>query len=570
MGDARRMLGSTGIAGAAVGLLAALVWAAASGEPAGTAAPEPVRIDSGLIRGTVHNGVAACLGIPFAAPPVGDLRWKPPQAAKAWEGVRECTKYGPSCPQPRALIGGDVGPQSEDCLFLNVWTVPGARKRPVMVWIHGGGCTTGSGSQPYYDGANLARAGVVVVTINYRLGPLGYFAHPLLSKESPNGVSGNYGLLDQIEALKWVKRNIAAFGGDPGCVTIFGESAGAMSVCRLMVSPPAKGLFHRAIAESGGAHGRNAHLREAVGRMEPMEKVGQDLAAKLGCDKADGALAALRAKTPQELLEASQPAQGLFGKGVHFGPIVDGWAIPADPDKLFEEGKQHDVPFMVGSNADEGTIFLQQVPIQHPAGYRLLVRTIYGSHADELLKLFPADRDEDVQPAINRLTTVTSFVAPARMLAKSVAAGRSPAYLYHFTRIPPVERASKLGAFHGLEIAYVFGNLRGGAGFNQTDQALSRTMMGYWTRFAATGNPNRAEALQPREVPTEGRPAASQPEAPSWPAYDPKADQYMEFGETAQAKSRLYKEACDQIERVFQERAGRINTGATRPAPGPE
>jgi len=276
---------------------------------------DPVRIDSGLV-----SGLAACdkgdvrvyKGIPFAAPPVGDFRWREPQPVKPWDRVRECKEYGPWCPQPRSMVGFESGNEfSEDCLYLNIWTPAKSAKEklPVMVWIHGGGCTTGSGATKTYDGTKLAQNRVVVVTINYRLGPFGYFAHPLLSKESPHGVSGNYGHLDQIAALRWVKLNIAAFGGDPGCVTIFGESAGSMSVCRLMVSPLAKGLFHRAIAQSGGAHGRNRHLKEKKGLLNSMESEGERLAAKLGCDKAPDVLQALRTKTSQELLEASEPSR---------------------------------------------------------------------------------------------------------------------------------------------------------------------------------------------------------------------------------------------------------------------
>jgi para-nitrobenzyl esterase len=521
---------------AASALVGQVPVAASSGpasQPASFVPAGPIQIDSGQIRGKAVGGVEAYLGIPFAAPPVGPLRWKPPQPVKPWEGVRDCTRFGPSCPQPKALIGGDPGPQSEDCLYLNVWTAPGAAKRPVMVWIHGGGCTTGSGSQPWYDGANLAGAGVVLVTINYRLGPFGYFAHPLLSKESPREVSGNYGMLDQVEALKWVRRNIAAFGGDPGCVTIFGESAGAMSVCRLMVSPLAKGLFHRAIAQSGGAGGWNRHLRQTAGRMESMEQVGTEISAKLGCDKADDVLSALRAKTPKELLEASNPAQGLFGKGNRFGPIVDGWAIPDDPPKLFNDGKQHDVPFMLGTNADEGTIFLRQLPIKHPVGYVFLVRSLYPDQAEELLRLFPARSDDQVYKALDRLMTVTAFVAPARKLARAMASVKSPAYLYHFTRVPPVKWAEEYGAFHSLEILYVFGNLKLVPGFDDTDRSLSGAMTACWVRFAATGDPN-------------GKPAAG----PVWPAYDAKTDPYMEFGDTVKARSCLYKEACDCIDKA--------------------
>lgn len=249
--------------------------------------PPTTRIQSGQVSGTIlggQKGVHVFKGIPFAAPPVADLRWKPPQPVKAWEGVRACTEFGPACPQPKVpIISTDITQLSEDCLHLNVWT-PAKRSgtgRPVMVWIHGGGFGIGATCQTWFNGESLARQGVVIVTINYRLGPFGFLAHPLLSQESEQRVSGNYGLLDQIAALQWVKRNIAAFGGDPNCVTIFGESAGAASVCHLLVAPLAKGLFHRAIAESGGARAPIRHLREKWYGKEPMEAVGSYVAKEL-------------------------------------------------------------------------------------------------------------------------------------------------------------------------------------------------------------------------------------------------------------------------------------------------
>ncbi|MEW6354773.1 MAG: carboxylesterase/lipase family protein [Planctomycetota bacterium] len=495
-------------------------------------AEEPIRITGGLITGEERNGVRIYRGIPFAAPPVGDLRWKPPQPVVPWEGVRECIQYGPSCPQPTPLMGPPPVKSSEDCLYLNVWTPAnrGDRKLPVMVWIHGGGFTTGSGSGPWYEGSALARQGVVVVTINYRLGPFGYLAHPLLSKESERNVSGNYGMLDQIAALKWVQENIAAFGGDPGCVTIFGESAGSASVCRLMVSPLAKGLFHRAIAESGGAHGRNRHLRERWYGLEPMEKEGERIARTLGCDTAENPIAALRQKSSDEILNASNAAQGLFGKGFKFGPVIDGWALPDDPSLLFDEGKQHNVPFMTGTNADEGTIFLQQVPVKQVAGYRWFMRILFAEQADDMLRLFPASKAEEIPGALNRATTVACFVVPARSLVRAMERMGGTAYLYHFTRVPPSPKSQQLGCFHALEVLYVFGNVTTGPAFNAADRKLADAMSACWVRFAATGDPNGAGI-------------------PEWPAYRAETDQYMEFGDEIAVKSGLYREACDAIEK---------------------
>jgi len=454
---------------------------AATAAVGAAALPDAIQLDAGRVSGlTVGDArdVRVFKGIPFAAPPVGDLRWKPPQPVKPWDGVRACTEFGPWCPQPTPLLGGAPPKQSEDCLYLNVWTAAksAADKLPVMFWIHGGGCTTGSGGSPFYNGEHLARQGVVVVTINYRLGPFGYLAHPLLSKESPHGVSGNYGHLDQIAALQWMRKNIAAFGGDPGCVTIFGESAGAMSVCRLMISPHARGLFHRAIAQSGGAHGRNRPLREKRGPLAPMETEGERIAQKLGCDRAENPLAALRATSAKALLAASMPAQGLFGRGVKFGPVVDGWTIPEDPEVMFEAGRQHDVPFMAGSNADEGTLFISQMPVKSAAGYKLAVRGVFGRYADEALKLLPCQGDEDVKAAFSRLTTISAFVGPARSLVRAMEAKRSPAFLYHFTRVPPALKRRGLGAMHAAEVPYVFGTLPPGPSPDEKDRELSKVM----------------------------------------------------------------------------------------------
>ena len=516
-------------------------------QSAAGALADPIRIDSGQISGATSGTDGAVhfyKGIPFAAPPVGDLRWKPPQPVKPWEGVRACTEFGPWCPQPKQFLGRETGTQSEDCLYLNVWTPAkkAAEKLPVMVWVHGGGCTTGSGAAKFYDGEALARQGVVLVTINYRLGPFGFFAHPALSKESERGVSGNYGMLDQIEALRWVKRNIAAFGGNPECVTIFGESAGSASVSRLMVSPPAAGLFHRVIAESGGVSGHNRHLKEQVGNLEPMEKVGEQIAAKLGCDKEANPLAALRAKSAEDVLAASDPAQGLFGKGVKFGWIVDGWLLPDDPSKLFEAGKLCKAPLMLGTNADEGTTFLKQLPVKGVMGYDLLVRNLFRGSAAEMLRLFPAAADDEVPGALNRLTTATSFVWPARSMARSMEKAGGKAYLYHFTRVPPLYREKGVGAAHASEIPYVFDHSAALSGVEEKDRDLAKVMSASWVRFAKTGDPNGTGL-------------------PKWPAYAAASDNYMQFGDTVEAKTGLYREACDLLDKL-RGRGGVGTTGA--------
>lgn len=539
---------------AGISLLALLAAAVSAGEicavgRTGANPTAPIAVTGGRVVGETDGDLAIFRGIPYAAPPVGDLRWRPPQPVEPWSGVRRATAFGPCCPQPVSILHHRMpGRADEDCLYLNVWT-PRLERRarlPVMVWIHGGGFTTGAGSMRFYEGSVLAGRGVVVVTINYRLGPLGFFAHPLLSAESPRGVSGNYGLLDQIAALRWVRENIAAFGGDPDCVTVFGESAGSASVSRLMVSPLAKGLFHRAIAQSGGPHGRNRHLREPWYGTMPAEGIGLDVARRLGCHESDDPLAALRAKPPARLLEAADPKQGLFGSGTRFGPIADGHVLPDDPAVLFDKGRQHDVPFVAGSTADEGTLFLSQLPLRRTVGYRFLMRRMFGDRADEALDLFPCEDDADVRAAANRFITVAFFAAPARTMARAMERKASKAWLYHFTRVPPIDRAEKLGAFHGLDVAYVFGSAAEGPLFDETDRRLSEAMMAYWTNFARSGDPNG-------------------PGLPKWPVHETASDRHLELGDTVRAGAGLLEAECDFIASFQSDQRAERKTATPRP-----
>jgi para-nitrobenzyl esterase len=499
---------------------------------------DPIRISSGQVAGFSppdDPGLKVYKGIPYVAPPVGDLRWKPPQPVKSWTGVRQATEPCAWCPQPGTLVfGGRTGPQSEDCLGLNVYTraKDTGERLPVMVWLHGGGSTTGSGMALYYSGLNLTRKGVVLVAINYRLGPLGYMAHPDLSKESGRGLSGNYGFLDQIEALKWVKQNIAAFGGNPDNVTIFGESAGSTAVSRLLVSPLAQGLFHRAIAESGGPFGQNRPLKEARQGLPSAEGLGLTVAEKLGCAAEPGALACLRTKSPEEIIKEARPVGGLFGPGNKFGPIVDGWALPDDPGRLWLNKKIMPVPLLVGANADEGTIFMGEIKVDTVDAYRLTVESFGGDRAADLLKLFPVQSDADVRQALNKLIAVSAFIAPARIMAGLDSQVQPKVFLYHFTRVPPLPRLKPLGAFHAAEISYVFGILGPELGASEPDRVLSDRMSSYWTNFARTGDPNG-------------------PGLPAWPAYTPANDTHLELGAEVKTGQGLYRQACD----LFEERA---------------
>ncbi len=515
-------------------------------------------IDSGTIYGSMENNVLSFLGIPYAAPAGGDFRWREPQPVMPWEGIRDCSEPGPICPQAEVPgIKGTIStmPRSEDCLNLNVWTSAEAgAKLPVMVWIHGGAFQLGSGSAPLYNGQYLAERGVVVVTINYRLGALGFLAHPLLTLESPHGCSGNYGLLDQIAALDWVRRNIAAFGGDPDNVTIFGESAGAMSVCDLMVSPLVAGLFARAISQSTLFldHGLLMH---ATRRLVEAEEIGERYAAESGCAGAPDVLAALRAKPAAELVTALLEIQpGLFMEDARFVPVVDGWVLPDEPGALFAQGMQHDVPLLVGSNTDEGNLFtsldsrkFERLSVED---YRRKVKEYFGLKAEEILKMFPVNEQEDVKTALSKIFTAFDFNAAARFAAACVAGKGQQAYLYRFSRVPPRD---PLGACHGIEVPFIFGNLIEGIMelmekrswpmlftrdiekellealvlvFDKADMVLSGEMMDYWVRFAATGDPN-----------PEGK--------EEWPAYDKATDRSIEFGSEENLVAGLDKQVCD-------------------------
>jgi len=484
-------------------------------------AADVVETACGPVSGRRAEGVAPVrefLGIPFAAPPVGDRRWRPPQAPEPWTSTRSCTSFGPACPQPvleHSASGAlDPAAMDEDCLYLNVWT-PAERadeRLPVMVWIHGGAFVVGAASQPLYRGASLARRGVVVVTLNYRLGPLGFFASEPLAAEAEAGASGNYGLLDQIAALRWVRENIAGFGGDSGRVTVFGESAGAFSVARLMVSPLAEGLFHRAIAESGGPCGDWLMPRGKVSALDRVraewETTVREVArlghadggagsgkggspARTGPDSAE-ALRLMRGVPARRLLEVTRPSFSLVG-GAVFGPVVDGWVIPDFPVALFEEGRMDAVPLLTGSNAREGALFLRSTRDLKRWEYRLLLHEAFGARRDEVERMFPAERSRDVYEALEELITTLFFESASRFAADAVQRAGRPAYLYRFSRVPPTALGRELGCCHGSEIDYVFGNLDAhGGDVGPLDRELTDAMQRYWVAFAERGDPNVA------------------------------------------------------------------------------
>jgi para-nitrobenzyl esterase len=490
-----------------------------------------VLLDSGPVRGKAGDGIRSYLGIPYAAPPVGLLRWRPPQPVASWTAVRDCLVFGPACPQPNQRPGGRY---DEDCLTLNVWTpAQGPDDRlPVMVWIHGGAFNFGSSAQPEYDGKNLARKGVVVVTLNYRLGPLGFLVHPLLARESAQGVAGNYGLLDQIAALEWVKRNVAAFGGDPDLVTVFGQSAGSRSVSCLVASPLATGLFHRAIAQSGGPILGSEHLNPAFnGDMAAVSRMGETLATRLGCATASDVLGALRAMPASEVIQAAACQTSLFADGLFFAPVFDGWVLPPDMRAAWLAGRQQKVPMIVGSTGNEGTLYLREEGHLTVSRYQSFLAARLGPRADELFAHFPAHSDQEVPAAIDAYVTVAANAHPARFMAAAVARAGGKAYVFHFTRWPQTDLGKALRAHHGVDLAYVFGNLDPAEAYDRVDVALSETVMDYWVRFARTGDPNG-------------------PGRPEWPAYTDTTGGYVEFADAAHPKRHLFHKACDAFERV--------------------
>ena len=512
---------------------------------------DPVKIDTGLIRGAVigdDQEINVFKGVPFAAPPVGDLRWKPPVAPLAHEGVLDCVTFGKSAIQEgMAGLGGmagfDLGSEtSEDCLYLNIWAPENKpeQKRPVMVWIHGGAYVMGSGSQSMYDGQALAEQGVILVAINYRLGAFGFLSHPQLSKESDHGSSGNYGILDQIEALKWVQRNIEAFGGDPERVTIFGESAGGGSVFSLLVSPLANGLFQRAIAESGPLL-VHKHLDESYAGMKSMETIGQEFFAKLGADNSAEGLAKMRSVAAADLLKVTPSmmetgASSMVGDIMQLSPIVDGWVIPDDPISILAAGKQNDVPVIVGANQDEGTLFtmLAGGMAKTDSEFEKYVQDNFGPYADRVLRQYVKDDALLPKDRQNYLMRDWMFLSAARSFVRGWETVDSDAFYYHFTRTPPTPMAGMLGAHHAAEIPYAFNNRLGFQSPPARDLELAEQMSQYWVQFAATGNPNGGGL-------------------PTWPAYKEATDQHLELGDETRVGEGLYRDDLDLMDEIISE-----------------
>src|SRR5579883_367977 len=512
-------------------LLASCGGANAPSIPMGTTIPTM----QGSVLGASDGTTRAFLGIPYAAPPVGALRFRPPQPAPAWSGTKPATKLGPACPQIKTSLqgGGFDSTTNEDCLVLNVWT-PNAPQtlKPVMVFIHGGGFVLGSGGDPLYDGTNLSHAGdVVVVTLNYRLGPLGFLAHPALDSEDPNhATSGNYGILDQRMALQWVHDNIANFGGDPANVTLFGESAVGNSVCVHLVSPGSKGLFQRAIVESGFCTVANFPTRDL------WELQGTALSMTLGCAGDAGTVRdCLRSKSAEQVLEALPlRTELIFGAGVSWNPIVDGVDVPMQIQAAFKAGATAHVPLLVGANSDEGTLFFSKVfgaMIPDDASFRSTLSALYTpAQVDSILMNYSSSKDGSAQQAAIHFLG-DAVVCDAKRVARLQTMNSDRAYLYYFTH-PFAWIVPNLGAFHSAELPFVFDNPYTFIGLKPDEVPLSQAMQGYWTRFAASAEPN----------------ANAGSGAIAWPVYSVATDPYLQLDLTIQAGTGLRKDACAFID----------------------
>ena len=471
----------------------------------------------GKLVGERQDGVQRFLGVPYATPPVGDLRWRAPQPLAPWDGPREARRFGPVCPQPPATGPTYVSPDrserhDEDCLYLNLWAPAseGAR-RPVMVWLHGGGFRNGSGAEAWYDGASLARRGVVVVTLNYRLGALGFLAHEALAAESPLATSGNYGLLDQVAALEWLRDHVAAFGGDPGNVTIFGQSAGAGSVRALLECPLARGLFHRAIQQSGGfASSALPGPGSLNSTYADKLRIGRLLQQRLGVHS----LEEMRARPAPEVVAAGDARMRRSNPAMRWWPTADGKLLPRTVGQDVAADTA-DVPLMLGHVANEANVLVASFGAR-PMMYAGMAPGVLGRAAFELFREHPPWRPASAWRGLEALFTNLIFLEPAWEMACQLARlGRAP-FVYHFTRVSPGRRDPRVLANHTTEIPYVFGNLAQPGGCDAGDAALSEAMQAAWVAFARTGDPNVAGA-------------------PEWPVFDTARPTVMRFGDKAAA-----------------------------------
>jgi para-nitrobenzyl esterase len=506
-----------------------------------TPAKMPVVEAGGEVLIGVHVGadgrMAVFRGIPYADPPVGELRWRPPESHVPRAGNQDASRFGSACPQmqgspdwyrdvaqkfgwsPDEISVPDLTDIREDCLYLNIWSqnLNGDAPQPVMVWIHGGSNVNGVSHEPNYHGHNLAKRDVVVVSINYRLGALGFMAHPALTAESGRKVSGNYGLLDQIAALEWVRDNIASFGGDPDRVTVFGESAGAGDIGTLIASPLARGLFRRAIIQSGG------YPLYSTATVSDDAVFGAKLMSALGIDDGPGQLERMRALSWQEIIAAVPNAV----PGSFTGAVVDGWLLPEPAADIFEAQEQNPTEIVIGSNINEWFMYLTQ-PVDEKHLHAVLKQKIREGHRAEVLAALNKAVSGGVAAKLDLLTGATDFHCPSLAIADAQRQLTDRVFVYRFSRVRP--GGEKLLAYHGAEIPYVFDTADDWLPADGVDLALTDTMLAYWTQFAKTGNPNGAGL-------------------PNWPAFDPKRDVHQDLGDEVRTATELQREFCEALGR---------------------
>lgn len=498
----------------------ALFWMACQPSPAPTPAGPVIETRSGRVQGTWENGVRVYRGLPYAAPPVGSLRWHPPGPAPVWDGVRQAKEFGSACPQPR--LRDD---QSEDCLFLNIWTPEDATassRLPVLVWVHGGGFLAGRGDDEDTRGDAFAREGVVVVSFNYRLGALGFLAHPLLEEEQSGRPRANYGLLDMLAALGWVQRNIASFGGDPSSVTIFGHSAGGMAVHLLMVVPEARGLFHRAIGMSGFGTWPLPRLAAMDADVVPE---GDPTAEATGLEIIERATMGATLRSVDEL--RAIPAERLAGavEGLH-RPIVDGQVLPDEPGILFARGEQHDVPLISGGASYDGTVFgATGASVED-------YLASWGPHRAQVRALYSDDFSVSDEQGAARLFGDSRYLLGGRTLVRAMDRVSSPGWLYYYSFIREARRGETPGAPHGAMVRPLFDHEEDAEAAER-----GRLMRAYWINLARTGDPNG-------------------PGLPPWPRHDAEEDRWLVLDETTQATAGVIRERLDFLERRYRERVG--------------
>ncbi len=516
-------------------------------------AQDIVNTENGKLQGITEDGITYFKGIPYAAPPVGNLRWRPPQPAASWAGIRSAGQFGNDCMQwpiaseAKLYIGATL---SEDCLFMNVWRPANKTEHalPVMVWIYGGGFVNGGTSMAVWGGTEFARGGVIMVSFNYRLGRFGFFAHPALTREDPDGLLGNYGYMDQIAALKWVQRNIVAFGGDPHNVTIFGESAGGISVHALITSPLTHGLFQKAIIESGT--GRKSGIGDTnwpptspatTSNMQTAEAIGLAFANSKGISGEDAeALEKLRGLPAETIVDGLNMATMRNQSATYGGPMIDGKVVTEDPQIAYVAGKQPRIPVIVGANSAEVGVTLR-IPRIATSFDQLFAP--FGAHTSAARKAYAPGQAEDLDAVTNCVRSDASMVEPARFAARAMSNTGQPVWEYRFSYVADSMRKTWTGAPHNTELPYVFNDLnafidfdtlslRRDLNFTSEDEKMAQTMHAYWLQFAKTGNPNG-------------------PGLPNWPQYSQQTDVLMNFtnaGPVAQPDSS--KERLDLIEAI--------------------